>query len=157
MQLQLKEMVGSIFEGFQQRLSHTFTSGKGLAARYITPEESAMMQAQAQAAKAAVDPTVAGLNAQIETLKANTAMTVAGIRYTGAEVEALADTIEAVADLSDVVANASPRAQEAIQRMNANALAFGDEFERMLDGDSGQQSNRVIEQAPQQKFLYASR
>lgn len=157
MQLQLKEMVGSIFEGFQQRVSHTFTSGKGLSARYITPEEAAILQAEAQVAKAAVAPTVAGLEARAEKIKANTAMTVAGIRYTGAEVEALADTIEAVADLSDVVANASPRAQAAISRMNENALAFANEFEQMLNGDSGQQSNRAIEPAPQQKFLYASR
>jgi len=84
-------------------------------------------------------------------------MTVAGIKYVGAEVESLADKLDAVADLSDVVANASPRAQAAISRMNENALAFGDEFERMLNPDSGQQSGRAIEPAPQQKFLYASR
>lgn len=157
MKLQLKEMVDSIFADFGKRVSHTLTSGEGLGVRHRTPEEARLLQEQAQRAKAAVDPTVASLEAQIDIIKAETTMTVAGIKYTGAEVEALADKLEAVADLSDVVANASPRAQAAISRMNENALAFANEFEKMLDGDSGQQSNRAIEQAPQQKFLYASR
>lgn len=157
MQLQLKEMVGSIFEGFRERVSHTFTSGKGLEAQYISPEESRLLQEQAQRAKAAVAPTVAGLEARAEKIKADTAMLVAGIKYTGVEVEAFADRVEAVADLSDAVASASPRAQAAISRMNENALAFGNEFEQMLNANSRQQSGRAIEQAPQQKFLYASR
>ena len=154
--MQLKEMVNSVFAGFQERVSHTFTEGKGLSARHITPEDARLLQERAQVAKAAVDPTVAGLNAQIETIKANTAMTVAGIRYTGAEVEALADTIEAVAELSDIVANASPRAQAAILRMQENTLVFASEFERMLDSTPNQ-STGAIGSAPQQKFLYASR
>lgn len=155
--MDLQGMVGSIFEGFKERVSYSFTSGKGLGIRHISPEEAAILQTEAQKAKAAVDPTVAGLNAQAEKIKADTAMLVAGIKYTGVEVEALADQIEAVADLSDVIVTASPRAREAIQRMSANALAFSNEFEGMLNGDSSQQSNRAIEQAPQQKFLYASR
>ena len=153
--MQLKEIVSSMFSDFGKRVSHTFTNGEGLGVRYRTPEEARLLQEQAQRAKAAVDPTVASLNAQTETIKAETAMTVAGIKYVGAETEALADKIEAVADLSDVVANASPRVREAIDRMHSNALAFGDEFEAMLS--PSRQDRRAIEQAPQQKFLYASR
>lgn len=155
--MQLREMVGSIFTDFGKRVSHTFTNGKGLGVRHRTPEEARLLQEQAQRTKAAVDPTVASFDAQIEIIKAETTMTVAGIKYVGAEVESLTDKIEAVAELSDAVANASPRAQAAISRMNENALAFANEFEKMFDADPSQQSGRAIEQPPQQKFLYASR
>ena len=157
MQLQIGEMVSSIFAGFQERVSHTLTSGKGLGARHLSPEEARALQEQAQRAKAAVAPTVAGFEAQAEIIKAETAMTVAGIKYIGVETESFAQQVEAVAELSDVVANASPRAQAALRRMHENSLAFASEFEQMLDGNSSQQSGRAIEQAPQQKFLYASR
>lgn len=149
----LLNAIDNLFRGTRERLTHTFASGKGLAVRRMSPAEAAMEQALAQQAKAAVKPTVDGYAAMAERIEAETAMNVAGIRYVGAEVEALADGVVAIADLSDKIATASPRALEALSRFNQNASVFSEEFEAMMAGDKP----RAIEPAPQQKYLYSPR
>jgi hypothetical protein len=153
----IDKIVSEMVSNFRAQMQTVFTEGKGLAINRISREDAARLQSQAQAAKSAVDPTVAGLNAMGELVQAETKMIVAGLGYIGSSAEAFTQQVEAVADLSDVMVENSPRVQAALARMNQNVQALGSEYESIMFGADDTQSNQVITQAPQQKMLFAAR
>jgi len=150
------EIISELVQDFRSQLSHTFTGGKGLSVNRITPEETVRLQALAQEAKAAVGPTVAGFEAKADLVKAESAMSVAGIKYLGAGAEAFTQQVEAVADLSDVIVESSPRVQAALARLNQNIQILGAESERIMFGEEDARP-QAIAQLPQQRMLFASR
>lgn len=152
------EIVSGMVSNFRSQMGAVFTEGKGLAINRISQEDAVRLQEQMREAKAAVDPTVAGLEAMTGRIQAESAMTVAGLKYIGAGAEAFTQQVEAVADLSDVMVETSPRIQAALNRMSQNVQALGPEYESIMFGSAdSQQGARAIAQAPQQKMLFASR
>jgi hypothetical protein len=139
--LELDQAIGTVFVNLRERLTHTFTGGNGLEVQRFTPEQTAQLQKDAQAAKVAVDPTVAGYKAKIENIKARTAMTVAGLEYAGVEIESAVTTVEAIADTAEVTSEAISRLPAAMERytvsrenIRQNAAQLNDRFAQIMNG-----------------------
>ena len=155
----ISEIVSGLFQNFRLQVTQTFTGGNnGLSVNRISREDAARLQLEAQEAKDAVEPTVAGFNAKAEKIRAESAMTVAGMNFVGASAEVFTEQIESVADLSDAMVEASPRVQAALARLSQNVQVLGNEYESIMFGSAQvQQNTQAIAQSPQPKMLFASR
>jgi len=151
----IDKIVSGMVSNFRAQMGAVFTEGKGLAINRISQEDAVRLQAQAQEAKSAVDPTVAGLTAMAERIQAESTMTVAGLKYIGSGAEAFTRQVEAVAELSDVMVETSPRVQAALSRLNENVQALGSEYEGIMSGTTDTQ--QAIAPAQSQKMLFAVR
>jgi hypothetical protein len=154
------EILKTLTENLQTRLSHTFTAGKGLKATRITSEEAARLTAEAQSAKDAVDSTVLGYQQMSEITKAETQMFVAGMKHLANETEAYVDRVEAVVETAEVTAKSAQRTAIALQRYEESkdrwretTIDLAGEFAQVMEPGG----KRAIESGQSEQKLFRPR
>lgn len=147
--MQLDDFIGRRLAEFQERLTNTFTNGKGLSATRITAADAAALAKAAQEAGDAVDSTVAGFKAKGALTIAESKMTVAALGYMADESEAFVSTVEAAVETAEVMDSVGQRTAIALQRyevsrerMRGTTAVLTAEFTEMMT--IGQNQQRAI-------------